>query len=124
VLLHLLAVSVYAVAMSGTPITREDFVREYVLCNNRAWTGMSHELIPLVRRSASAAVTGTRSPEAVGFMEMEYLWGDRKFEDAAKRATLGWAAATKAYADDGGIEPRFRTGAAARAYLERLGDAT
>ena len=111
-----LALGLCLIAAAPRPISQEQFIRAYVLCNNRAWAGSSHELIPFIR-NASAQQAATRSPAVRGFIELGYLWGDRQLAQPDAPATIGWAAATKAYADDGGIEPRFRTPAAARSYL-------
>ena len=117
-----IAVGLCLIAAAPRPISREQFIRAYVLCNNSAWSGFSHELIPFIRNT-SAQQAGTRSPAVRGFIELGYLWGDRQLADPDAPATVSWAAATKAYADDGGIEPRFQTPAAARSYIaQTLGD--
>ena len=107
------------VATRSGSVSREQFIRAYVLCNNRAWTGVSYELIPFVRQTQAIPNAGTRSPAVLGFIALGYLLDGQTLRRPRDAATLGWATAVKAYADDGGIEPRFRTPATARAYLRR-----
>ena len=106
-------------ASAGTPLTRGQFIEGYVACNNAAWKGLSRELIVLVKEpSMGDKMRGHDSPSVRGFVG-ESLYYDGVYGSVQPKnvATLGWALATKAFADRGEIEPRFRTRAAALAYL-------
>lgn len=115
--LALFALGLCSLTASAQPVGREQFIRAYVLCNNMAWQGTSHELIPFIRDNKGGLNSGTRSPAVLGFIELGYLWGRRELTKPHEAATLGWAAAMKAYADDGGIEARFRMPGPAHSYL-------
>ena len=98
-------------------IRRTDFVRAYVRCNNEAWLGVSHALIPYhvsLQHNEKAI-----DPEVKGFFNLGYLSPGRNLQGPDSLATLRWAAIVKAYADDGGIERRFVRRATAIAYLRQ-----
>lgn len=107
---------VVAATSDASPlIRRKDFIRAYVGCNNEAWSGVSHALIPYgfsLPHSARFV-----DPEVQGFFNLGYLSPERTLQEPNSWATLRWAAFVKAYADDGGIERRFLRRGVAIAYL-------
>ena len=104
---------------AGAAITRTQFVEAYVACNNAAWEGKSLELIFTIKEPTSSdKMRGITSPTARGFVgEGLYFDGIYGNFQPLATATVGWALATKTFADRGEVEPRFRTRDAALAYL-------
>jgi hypothetical protein len=108
-----------APAEAGSALTHTQFVEGYVRCNNAAWTGVSRELIFHGNTpSMSDRMRGLDSPLVRGFVG-EFLYFDGVYGNFEPRraATVGWALATKAFADRGEVEPRFRTRGPAVALL-------
>ena len=56
---------------SPAHIQRKDFIRAYVRCNNEAWSGVSHALIPYRGSALEHAKPG--EPEVAGFFRLGYL---------------------------------------------------
>ncbi|GEM_PF-6828422 len=114
-----LALGTVARAGAATTITHTQFVEGYVACNNAAWEGKSRELIFTIKEPTMAdKMRGITSPTVRGFVGEQLFFGGI-FGDFRPRdpATVGWALATKAFADRGEIERPFRTRATALAYL-------
>jgi hypothetical protein len=85
-------------------VTRANFVSAYVACNNTAWRDVSHALIPLVR---SVPLRGSRPDESAavrGLTTIGLFVDGAILERPNEPATVGWAAAAKAFADEGAIE--------------------
>ena len=112
----LVAAAMPATASSG--ISRADFVEAYVACNNAAWTD-SRQQIKLPEKTTRAdEMRGLSSAPVRGFIgENLYYEGVMASFEPRRRATLGWALATKTFADRGDIEKRFHDRAAANAFL-------
>jgi len=105
---------------AGAAITRTQFVEAYVACNNAAWAGKSRMLVMSIKEpTMSDKMRGITAPSARGFVG-EGLYFDGIYGNLQPRrpASVGWALATKAFADRGEVEPRFRTRDAALAYLQ------
>jgi hypothetical protein len=108
---------------AGTAITRSQFVDAYVDCNNAAWEGKPRGLIlPSKEPTMSDLMRGLDSAKVRGFVG-ESLYFDGIYGNFQPRvvATLGWALATKTFADRGEIEPQFRNRSTALALLQERG---
>jgi hypothetical protein len=104
---------------AGRALTHTQFVEGYVTCNNTAWADKSRMLIISMKESTmSDKMRGMTSPSVRGFVG-EALYFDGVYGNFQPNApaTIGWALATKAFADRGEVEPRFRTRLAALTYL-------
>jgi hypothetical protein len=104
---------------AGAAITHTQFAEAYVACNNAAWEGKSRGLIMAEKEpTMSDRIRGLDSPNVRGFVG-EGLYFDGVYGNFQPRAaaTVGWALATKAFADRGEVEPRFRNRGAAIAFL-------
>jgi hypothetical protein len=130
ILLRLVLVSALAISTApcpapaaGTAITHTQFVEAYVACNNAAWEGKSRMLILSIKEpTMSDNIRGITVPSVRGFVG-EGLYFDGIYGNFQPRAasTVGWALATKAFADRGEVEPRFRDRGAALAFLQGRG---
>jgi len=104
---------------AGAAITHTQFVEAYVACNNAAWEGTSRGLILSIKEpTMSDKMRGITVPSVRGFvgegLYYDGLYGN--FQPLAA-ATVGWALATKTFADRGEIEPRFRNRSTTIAFL-------
>ena len=105
-------------AQAGTAITRADFVEAYVACNNGAWTDNRQKILVVKEPTRSDLMRGLDSPAVRGFVgENLYYDGVLAAFQPRGRATVGWALATKAFADRGDIERRFQRRDVANALL-------
>jgi hypothetical protein len=112
-----------APAEAAPALNRTQFIDGYVRCNNAAWYGVSRGVIRHGDTpSASDRMRGLDSSLTRGFVG-EQLYFDGVYGNLQPRrdATVGWALATKAFADRGEIEPRYRTRPAAIAVLRAHG---
>ncbi len=124
--MRVLAASALAITLLGASapvLTRNDFVEAYVLCNNAAWGGNQRAMIHSVYKPSRAdLMRGIDSVRTRGFLgEQLYFEGILAPLEPHRSATLGWALATKAFADRGGTEPRFATRARALAVVNGAG---
>jgi hypothetical protein len=104
---------------AGAPITHTQFIEAYVSCNNAAWAEKSRmQIFTIKQPTLSDKIRGITSPTVRGFAG-EGLYFDGIYGNVLPRAaaTIGWALATKTFADRGEVEPRFRARDAALAYL-------
>jgi hypothetical protein len=116
-----LAVAPHPAAGAAAGITHMQFVDAYVECNNAAWADRSRGQIFSIKELTMAdKMRGITSHRAAGFVGENLFFGG-VFGDFQPRATttVGWALATKAFADRGEIEPPFRTRSTALAYLRQ-----
>ena len=109
----------YPARAAGPAITHTQFVEAYVACNNAAWEGKSRMMVLSIKEpTMSDKMRGMTSPPVRGFVgEGLYFDGIYGNFQPNAAATVGWALATKAFADRGEVEPRFRTRLAALTYL-------
>ena len=104
---------------AGPAITHTQFIDAYFDCNNTAWAEKSRMLIFTIKEpTPSDKMRGITSAKVRGFAG-EGLYFDGVYGNVLPRAqaTVGWALATKTFADRGQIEARFRSRDAALAYL-------
>ena len=111
-----------ASARDAAVLTRNDFIEAYVACNNAAWSAPRMTIEPVARPTSSDLMGGIDSPVTRGFRgEQLYFDGVWAPIDPHRPATVGWALATKAFADRGGFAPAVLTRAASLAAVERAG---
>ncbi len=104
-------------------LTRNDFIEGYVLCNNAAWAGNDRATIHSVPRpSRSDLMRGIDSVRTRGFLgEQLYFDGVWAPVEPRRPATVGWALATKAFADRGGFDRAVASRRAALAQVNGAG---
>ncbi|HEX3550735.1 MAG TPA: hypothetical protein VHT53_10185 [Candidatus Elarobacter sp.] len=118
------ALACVAPADAASPaLTRNDFVEGYVLCNNAAWAGNSRATIHSVQKPTEGdRIHGIDSVRTRGFVgEQLYFEGVFAPLEPHRPATLGWALATKAFADRGGFDPAMQSRSAALAAVNGAG---